>query len=213
MKHGIWSPQEKLRTGFHAIVIENATLEAEPYDNEDFPFVNYKWKKLPLGFFGLALAEELTPSQLQIDHLLKVIDRSHVSMAVPRLWVKPTANFNPDLWTRQIGSVIVANDEPKIITQQILPPEVYNHLNFIYQKCYEITRNQSANGYCYQGTWCNIRHSHPVYCWYSVWQTFNRLYFIWAILCRLCQTSNFSNEAHICHFRPKLLQSLHSIKK
>ncbi len=130
---------EGAEDGLHVIIYEKGCLLYEAYTYSEFPFSRFQWKKAPLGFYGIALADELTPSQLQITRLLNIIDKSHIAMGYPKLWVKPGSGFNAEHWTRQIGGVIQSMDEPKIIAQQIIVAEIYNHLDYIFRKCFEIS--------------------------------------------------------------------------
>lgn len=123
--------------GVHAVIIENATLLMEKYDREFFPFTFYFYKKKPLGFYGESVASSLVRNQVMINRLLKIIDKSLVSFANPKVWAAPGSQFDPDKFTRDIGGVIMSTQKPEILAQTIIPPEVYQHLENIYQKSFE----------------------------------------------------------------------------
>lgn len=134
--------------GVHAIIIENATLLKEEYSRDYFPFTQYIYKKKPMGAWGESVASQLVRNQVMINRLLKIIDKSLVSLANPKIWATPGSQFNPDKFTRDIGGVIMSTVKPEILTQQIIPPEVYTHLDYILQKSYEIIGigQQAASG-------------------------------------------------------------------
>ncbi len=135
------------KDGWHAIVIENGTIVMEPYEDEYFPFVVYRWKKKRLGWYGQSIVSSVARLQGEVNQYMRVISRSHYTMAVPRIWAPPGSGFNPDHFTREIGSLIESVVKPEIISQQILPPETYEHLSFLIAKAYEtigISANQAA---------------------------------------------------------------------
>lgn len=126
------------KDGVHAVIIENATLLKEAYTRDFFPFTDYYYKKKPLGFYGESVASQLVRNQVMINRLLKIIDKSLVSFANPKIWASPGSQFNPDKFTRDIGGVIMSTVKPEILAQAIIPQEVYTHLENIYQKSFQV---------------------------------------------------------------------------
>lgn len=123
--------------GIHCVIIENATLVREKYERDVFPFTTYYYKKKQLGFYGESVASLLVRNQVMINRLLKIVDKSLVSFANPTIWTQPGSQFNADKWTRQIGGVISSVSEPKIMQHQIIPQEVYEHIENIWQKSFQ----------------------------------------------------------------------------
>ena len=124
--------------GYHAIILQDCTLAAEPYEKDYFPFAVYSYQKKPLGFYGESIASMLFKNQMTINRILKIIDKSILMFAYPKIWAPPGSNFNPDKYTRGFGDVVESTVQPQIMVQQIIPQEVYTHLTDIYQKSFEV---------------------------------------------------------------------------
>ncbi len=130
--------------GRHCIVIENAVLYDEEYEESEFPFVFVNWGGLPppVGFWGDSLASQLTGIQYEINKIL--IDIAEAQRLLGKafiLWPKgcgvPKAHFN-----NQIGKILEYNPgvgAPQVVVPQAVPAEVYRQLENLYEKAYAIT--------------------------------------------------------------------------
>lgn len=129
------------KDGKHAISIENCTLFAEPYTKNYFPFVFYRWELKTIGFWGSGLAEELAGSQLAINRLLRFIELAQERMAVPKVYLEEGSKISKDLLLNNgIGDIIFYNQTPPIFSPGgEIEPQIFQHLENIYQKCYEIS--------------------------------------------------------------------------
>ncbi len=130
---------EDSQDGLHVIIFEKGCLLYEDYNYTEFPFSHWQWKQAPLGFYGIALAHELKPSQIQINRLLNIIDKAHIYLGYPKLWARNDAGFNPEHWVSKVGAVIISEQEPKVINQPLIPSEIYTYLDYIFTKCFEIS--------------------------------------------------------------------------
>lgn len=130
--------------GRHSIVIDNAVLFDEEYDETEFPFVFVHWGGLPppVGFWGDSLASQLTGIQYEINKIL--IDIAEAQRLLGKafiLWPKgcgvPKTHFN-----NQIGKILEYNPgvgAPQVVVPGAVPAEVYRQLENLYEKAYAIT--------------------------------------------------------------------------
>ena len=128
------------KDGKHALCIGNATLMHEQYDEDYFPFLVMRWLPRILGFYGMGLAEELLGIQLEINKLLRNIQISQNLMAVPQIWLDYQSKTIKKKINNEIGGIKYYLGKPPVFT---VPPamsgEVYQHLERLYQRAYEIT--------------------------------------------------------------------------
>lgn len=129
----------KAKDGLHCITISNATLYEEKYDKDYFPFVVLRKQPCLIGWYATGLAEELEGIQLELNVLLRKIQRSHHLLAAGH-WLVRKGSLNKQKLDNEIGSIIeYASDPPQLVTGMAVSPDVYQHLDRLYQKAYEIT--------------------------------------------------------------------------
>lgn len=131
---------ESAKDGVHAIAIENATLTKEIWNKDYFPFAFLRWSPKVVGFWGGGIAEELVGIQLEINKTLRTIQKSIDVACVPRVWVENSSQVNTNQITNDVGSIGKYTGTPPVFsTAQALSPEVYAHLQNLYNKAFEIT--------------------------------------------------------------------------
>jgi len=131
---------KEAKDGRHIIAIDNCTLVLEDYEKDHFPFVFFRWTDKLVGFWGMGLAEELIGIQLEINKVLRVIQQAQQLMAVPRIFVDVASNINTGHINNDIGSIIKYQGQPPVFqTGQANSPEVYQYLETLYNKAFEIT--------------------------------------------------------------------------
>lgn len=130
---------ESAKDGVHAIAIESVTLTKNPWNKDYFPFSFLKWSPKVVGFWGGGIAEELVGIQLEINKTLRTIQKSIEIACVPRVWVENSSNVNTAQITNEIGAIgKYTGSAPVFATAQALSPEVYQHLQNLYNKAFEI---------------------------------------------------------------------------
>lgn len=129
------------KDGRHVICTTNATLLEEDYKKDHFPFVMFYWAKPRNGFWGSGIAEELAGIQAEINELLRRIRLAQKLMCVPRVFLPRGANVDKAHINNEIGAIIEFDgmQEPKFSPALAIPPEVYKHLQDLYQRAYELT--------------------------------------------------------------------------
>jgi hypothetical protein len=130
---------KKAKDGKHTICIDNKTLFSESYEKDYFPFVFYRWNERPLGFFGQGISEQLTGLQLEINKLLRTIQVSMHLVSVPKLFVEAGSKIVSSHLNNKIGSIIkYAGTIPTPGQLGEIPPELFAHLDRLYNRAYEI---------------------------------------------------------------------------
>lgn len=128
------------KDGRHVISIENRTLLDEPWEKPYFPFVFRRWSKRLLGFYGQGLAEELIGIQIEINKLLRVVQETHHLVVRPQVWIEETSRVPDSHINNQVGGVKrYRGQPPHFFTPPGLPPEIYNHIETLYRRAFEIT--------------------------------------------------------------------------
>ena len=126
------------KDGRHAICIENATLMVEGWERDYFPFVFSRWSQRLLGFWGQGLAEQLTGTQVEINKILRTIQLAF-HLCVPKMMVEQGSKVVPAHLNNEIGGILkYFGTKPEWVHFQSVHPELFAHLERLYQKAYEI---------------------------------------------------------------------------
>lgn len=120
-------------------VVGSVVLFDEVFDEEAFP-IEPLWRQRPLyGMLGIGLAEELIGIQLEINILLQKIQYSHHLLGAGH-WLVQKGSTNKQKMDNQIGSIWeYVGVKPELVTGMLVSPEIYQHLDRLYGKAYEIT--------------------------------------------------------------------------
>jgi len=138
---GFDSDRKPLKDGRHTIAIDNCTLFDEEYDKIYFPFAFQRWTKSVLGFYGTGLAEELVGIQLEINKILRNIQLAQHLMAVPQVWLEAANAATPNAKINNaIGGIrYYTGQPPTFMVPTAMNSEIYQYLESLYRKAYEIT--------------------------------------------------------------------------
>lgn len=128
--------------GKHVICTAGGVLFEEPWEEDDFPFVFFRWAKLPLGFWGDSPANMLTGLQFEINKAMRDIQTAHHMLGHAYVvWPEASGAAEPH-WENGIGWILRVKDTrngvPQVTVPQAVSPEVYSHLDRLYNYAYEI---------------------------------------------------------------------------
>jgi hypothetical protein len=127
------------KDGKHAICIATATLFEEKWTKDYFPFVFWRWTVRPIGFWGQGVAEQLTGIQLEINKILRTIQISMHLVSVPKIFVEASSKVVESHLNNKIGGIIKYVGQPPIEGKLgTVPPELFNHLDRLYSRAYEV---------------------------------------------------------------------------
>ncbi len=134
-------PTDKDKTnGRHAIVVNNCTLLDEKYKKDYFPFVKLDWKKKTLGYMATSLVDEAYQIQLEITNVSRKMQDSFRLVSVPRTFLERGSDVLKTQLNNQIGSIVWYEGQPPIFqTPQAVDPMLFQYLQFLLQKFYDIT--------------------------------------------------------------------------
>jgi len=125
--------------GKHCIAINGTMLFEEQYKDNFFPFVKYDFNEPVLGYWGSGIAEELKGIQIEIGRLLYHIQESMRLLQKPRIYMEMGSKVNPKHLNTDIGTIVpYTGQAPIIYTAQTVHPEIFQQLESLYLKAYEI---------------------------------------------------------------------------
>lgn len=125
--------------GRHVICVDNADLLTEEWKKPYHVIVPHRWSKRLMGYDGQGIAEQLVGIQLELNKLLRTAQVAQHLMCVPRIWVENNSMANAGSISNEIGSVGKYSGQPPVATTwPALPPEIYQHIENLYRKAYEI---------------------------------------------------------------------------
>lgn len=128
------------KDGKWCISVDGATLQVDEWNKDYFPFLFQRWNSRVLGFFGQGIAEELFPIQLEINKLLRSIAISQHLCSTPQVWLEMANATNPQKISNAYGSKNYYLGQPPIfLVPQAMSAEVYQHLETLYNKAFQIT--------------------------------------------------------------------------
>ena len=126
--------------GKHTISLENVCLFEEEWKHDYYPFVFYRWTQKLAGFFGMGLCEELAGIQLSINKMLKMIQAAQEYMCVPRVFCEQgSVVAKQKLFDFGIVEYAPGSSLPVFNTASAMPPEIYQFLETLFNKAYEIS--------------------------------------------------------------------------
>ena len=122
----------------HVIAIETCTLLDQPWEWDCFPFAFCKYTTKVDSFFGQGIAEELLGTQLEINKLLRDIQRAQHLIAVPRVLVSRASKIVSSHINNEIGGQVKYDGpKPDFVTPSAMNSEIYNHVKWLVQTSYE----------------------------------------------------------------------------
>jgi hypothetical protein len=126
--------------GRHAICIKNCTLDVEVYEEDYFPFLFQRWCMPTLGFYGSGIIEEVIGIQLEINKILRTMRIAQHLCAVPQVWLEYQSKTVSSKVDNTIGGLKYYTGKPPLfLIPNAMNKEMYDHLERLYQKAYELT--------------------------------------------------------------------------
>lgn len=126
------------KKGRLSIVANGVELDGSEWKKGD-PYSIIRWGEGNMGWQGMGLAEELRGIQIEINRLLRKIQVAFSLLANPYILADRSSAIGRGQITDMPGSVIFYNGkEPRVNAPQTTHPEVFAHLDRLYQRAYEI---------------------------------------------------------------------------
>jgi hypothetical protein len=126
--------------GAYRIAIKGCSLVRKAWDKDYFPFPQMNWNLRPVGFWGQGLVEQVVGLQLEINKLQRVIAAAQHLMSVPRIFVESGSEIISATINNEIGAILeYTGTMPTQAMWQAVLPELYQRLETLFQKAFEIT--------------------------------------------------------------------------
>ena len=124
--------------GRRALVIENYSLVDEDYDKPYFPFTFFHWAPPIVGFWGQSLADRLTGNQLEVNKMLRIIQKSFHLGSAFKVFLEYGSKVAKEHLNNEIGSIVYYNGTaPQFYVPQTVHPEFFQFLEWLIQSSYE----------------------------------------------------------------------------
>lgn len=127
--------------GKHTIVTDNCILVNEEYEDSFFPFAVMRYSPRLYGFYGQGMAEQLVPTQVEINRTLISIQRSLYLGGTHKIFVKAGSKVIKSHFDNMIGTILeyAGDTPPQYIVPQLVQPEIYNHIENMKRSGYELS--------------------------------------------------------------------------
>ena len=122
--------REGAKDGARVLSLHDCVLEAKPWKHQYFPVTAVHWTDPDDGFWGIGLAEELAPTQLEVNRILQKIQAQMHLVSVMRTFLPIGSKIQPAKMDNKVGVVIpFSGTQPPVIYQPPgATPDMYNHL-------------------------------------------------------------------------------------
>lgn len=126
------------KNGRHVISLDKDTLLDEVYIRDYFPFTFMRWSDRLTGFWGQSLAERLTGNQIEINKMLRIIQKSFHLGSAFKVFLEHGSRVAKDHMNNDIGSIVYySGSKPEYYVPQVIHPEYFRHLEFLITSSYE----------------------------------------------------------------------------
>jgi hypothetical protein len=128
----------KMVPGRRCMVTPGLTLIDEKFERPKFPYLFSRWQLLPSGFYGQSLVEQVTPFQIRMNTLNRVIERSQDLMSVPRIFVEARSEIIRDQVDNVAGRFLYYRGAlPTVMNWTAQNPEIYNERERVRSSAFE----------------------------------------------------------------------------
>ena len=132
-------PNADKQGGKHMICLDSGCLIEEEYKRHTFPFATIRYTVQPVGYFGSSITEDLLGIQIEINRLAMHIQQSMRLISNPRVFIEEGSSVNTNQLTNEIGGIVKFRGTPPVIqTAQSVHPELFQQLNMLYNRAYEV---------------------------------------------------------------------------
>lgn len=124
--------------GRHIIAVEKAVLVDEDYSRDYFPFTFSRWSTSVVGFYGQSLADRLTGNQIEINKLLRIIQRSFHLGSAFKVFLEYGSKIAKEHINNEIGAIVYYQGAaPTYYVPQTVHPEFFRHLDWLIRNSYD----------------------------------------------------------------------------
>lgn len=135
-------------TGTHIVAVDGAILGKETWTSKLLPFFWFYWTAPTSGFWGDSLVQEIGPIDREYNEILTKISRTFYANGVSRISYEAGSIDAKDITNQPDGSMIprtVGSAPPVQLTQALLPPEMYAHMDRLGTLIYDVSGASQMN--------------------------------------------------------------------
>lgn len=125
--------------GVNCVTTGKVCLDVDRYDKDFFPFAVLRYSPSLYGFWAQSLADQLVPIQLELNRILRTIQRGLYLGGVWKFLHHSGANVTPAAVNNAFGQMVEWSGtvEPKWVTPPLIPAELYEQVQVQKQLGYE----------------------------------------------------------------------------
>lgn len=124
--------------GRHVICVDKDWLVDEEYERDYFPFTFFRWSPKMVGFWGDSLANRLTGNQIEINKMLRIIQRSFHLGSSFKVFLEHGSKIAKEHLSNEIGGIVYyTGTKPEYYVPKVVSSEYFQHLQFLIQSSYE----------------------------------------------------------------------------
>lgn len=133
-----WHIVKGKKSGTHVIAVEKAVLEKNPYRYDYFPFTFDRWTAAIIGFYGQSLADRLLGNQIEINKMLRQIQRSFHLGSSFKVFLEYGSKVAKEHINNEIGSIVYYSGQaPTYTVPKVVHEEYFRHLEWLIKSSYE----------------------------------------------------------------------------
>lgn len=124
--------------GRHVIATNKVVLVDEKYSKDYFPFTFDRWSPGLMGFYGQSLVDRLIGNQIEINKMLRVIQRSFHLGSSFKVFLEYGSKVAKEHLNNDIGSIVFyQGTKPDYYVPQTVHAEYFRHLEWLVKSSYE----------------------------------------------------------------------------
>jgi hypothetical protein len=132
------SNYEDADDGRHVICVEKGVILDEAYDRPTFPFTFMTWSNPIVGFYGQSLCDRLTSNQIEINKMLRIIQRSFHLGSAFKVFLEYGSKVAKEHINNEIGSLVYySGTKPEFYVPKVVHEEFFQHLEWLIKSSYE----------------------------------------------------------------------------
>lgn len=126
------------KDGKHVICTDKDWLEIDDYNKPYFPFTFFRWSPRLTGFWGDSLANRLTGNQIEINKMLRMIQRAFHLGSSFKVFLEHGSKVAKEHLSNEIGGLVYyTGTKPEYYVPKVISEDYFQHLQFLIQSSYE----------------------------------------------------------------------------
>lgn len=129
---------KEAKDGKHVIAVEKAVLVKDEWKHNFFPFTFERWSSPIVGWYGQSLVDRLTGNQIEINKMLRTIQRSFHLGSAFKVFLEYGSRVAKEHVNNEIGSLVYySGQRPEFVVPKTVHEEFFRHLEWLIRSSYE----------------------------------------------------------------------------